>query len=85
MHHAAQACSSQKGGWGQKTLRLFFAEPIFAKGMQLKISIFHAFFFVVKQDLVPGIRYYRKSLGMARYPSPTVLIFSRPLASTILS
>ena len=38
MHHAAQVCSSQKGA-RDSFFCDFFADVIFAKGMQLKINI----------------------------------------------
>jgi hypothetical protein len=47
MHHAAQRRSSQKGGGGHKKA-ILFAEIIFAKGMQLKIKFFCAYFFARK-------------------------------------
>ena len=39
----------------------FFADVIFANGMPLKIKMFCVVvFFAVKQQLVPGINYFRK-------------------------
>ena len=61
----------KKGGRGKffLILRLFFAEPIFARGMTPKIDSFFAlfFFFCRQQHLVPGINYFRKSLGFVQY------------------
>ena len=59
----------QKGGQGQKKFLfcIFFAEPIFVYGMTPKINVFLAFLFCGQHHLVPGIKYFRKSLGIVRY------------------
>ena len=64
MHQAAQACSTQKRVWEKEIIFLanFSADVIFPKGIQLKINTFFLlFFFMVKQHLVPGTDYFRKS------------------------
>ena len=69
--HSWKFLHSCKKGAGAKNilfLRFFFAEPNFAFGMTPKINFFFAFyFFCGQQHLVPGIKYFRKSLGFVRY------------------
>ena len=50
MHSAAPACPSQKGGRGQK----FLLAMVVAKGLHLKMNMFCAVFWAVKQQLVSG-------------------------------
>ena len=65
--HPSRNCGIfAKGGRGKKNLPFYLRNPFLRRAQSQKL-IFFCVFFAAKQHVGPGINYFRKLLGLARY------------------